>query len=175
MQKNWYVIYTRPGAEKKVASVLNKKKIEIFFPLQSRETNSFRKPKVYQEPLFKSYVFARVEASEIEKLKAVKGIVNLLYWKGKVAIINQEEIDEIKGFLENYQDIRIEKTTVKINDVAKVLNTFKNSFNGNILTVKNTMVSVNLSSFGFTLKAKVETADSLESGAVFQQKNLLPS
>ncbi len=43
----------------------------------------FRKRKIQQEPLFKSYVFAYVEEAEIEKIKAMDGVVNLLTGKVK--------------------------------------------------------------------------------------------
>jgi transcription antitermination factor NusG len=175
MQKYWYVLYTRPKREKKVAASLAKEKIESFFPQQRKETTSFRKRKVCQEALFKSYVFVHIEASELEKLKTISGVLNLLYWKGKAAVISQEEIDIMKEFIVNYHDIKIEKTRVNLNDVTNALDTFKYYFNGNVLTVKNTMAKANLTSFGFTLMAKVETADSLSTAAFHEKNLLLPS
>jgi transcription antitermination factor NusG len=173
MQKNWYIIYTKPKWEKKVASLLTKKKIENFFPLHWKERTSFGKSKVYQEPLFKSYVFAHVEACEIEKIRAIKGILNLLYWKGRAAVINQEEIEVIKEFIAFYQDIRVEKTVVDVKGMARVLDGSKYSLTGNILTIKNTMAKVNLPSLGFTLFASLETVDSFQSTSAFWRKSLL--
>ena len=169
MQKYWYVIYTRPKCEKKVTASLAKKKIESFFPQQLKERTSFWKRKVYQEPLFKSYVFVHIEACELEKLKRIHGVVNLLYWKGKAAVISQEEINIIKEFIATYHDIKIEKTPVNANNVTKSLDAFKYYYSGNVLTIKNTMAKANLTSFGFTLMAKVEKADSL-SNAAFMKK-----
>lgn len=174
MQKYWHVIYTRPKCEKKVAASLAKKKIESFFPQQLKERTSSWKRKVYQEPLFKSYVFVHTEACELEKLKRIYGVVNLLYWKGKAAVISQEEIDIIKEFIETYHDIKIEKTPVNVNNLTKALDAFK-YYNGNVLTIKNTMAKANLTSFGFTLMAKVEKADSLSTAAFHEKNLLLPS
>ncbi len=83
MQKYWYVIYTRPKCEKKVAASLAKKKIESFFPQQLKERTSSWKRKVYQEPLFKSYVFVHIEACELEKLKRI-------LWCGKPALLERK-------------------------------------------------------------------------------------
>ena len=43
MQKNWYIIYTKPKCEKKVASLLSKKKIENFLPVHWKEITSLEK------------------------------------------------------------------------------------------------------------------------------------
>ena len=46
----------------------------------------------------------------------MNGVVNLVYWKGKPAVIKKEEIEMIKEFIADYQDIRVEKTTVNIKE-----------------------------------------------------------
>jgi transcription antitermination factor NusG len=173
MQKNWYIIYTKAKCQKKVASLLTKKKIENFFPLHWKETTFFGKRKIYQEPLLESYVFAHIDESETEKIKAINGVVNLLYWKGRPAVINQEEIAVMKEFITSYRNIRVDKAPVNMKDTARALDGSKYSFTGNVLTIKNTMAKVNLPSLGFTLVAKVETADSLQSSAIFGKTKLL--
>ncbi len=173
MQKNWYIIYTKPKCEKKVASLLTKKKIENFFPLNWREIISLRKRKVCQAPLFESYVFAHMGKSEIDKIKSIDSVVNLLYWKGSPALINKDEIEMIKEFVTDYQDIRVEKTAVNVKEMPRLIDDSKYSFNGNVLIIKNTMAKVNLPSLGFTLTAKVEQMDSLHSTAAFAKQNSL--
>jgi transcription antitermination factor NusG len=173
MQKNWYIIYTKAKCEKKVASVFTKKRIENFIPLKSKQLASGRKRKTVQLPLFESYVFANIEAEQINKIKMIDGVINLLYWKQEPAIIHQEEIQIIREFIADYQDITIEKTRVDVNDVAKVIDGSRYSIEGNILTVKNTTVKVNLPSIGFALVAKVTTENSLHSQVPFANKTLL--
>ncbi len=70
MQKNWYVIYTKPQSEKKVATLLTKKKIENFIPLVSAEALRSWRHKLVYRPLFKSYVF--VYTTEQEALHYLK-------------------------------------------------------------------------------------------------------
>jgi len=173
MQKNWYIIYTKPKCEKKVATLLTKRKIENFFPLNYKEINSFRKRKSFQEPLFKSYIFTNIEENEIEKIKTIDGVVNIVYWKGMPAVIKEEEIKVIKDFITDYQDIVVEKTAVNVKDVARAINASRYSITGNVLISKNTMAKVNLPSIGYTLVAKVEPADSLHPEATFNEKKLL--
>ncbi len=71
MQKNWYIIYTKPKCEKKIVAILSKKKIENFFPVNCKRVNYLRKSKLLYEPLFNSYVFANISESEMAKLKLI--------------------------------------------------------------------------------------------------------
>ena len=174
MQKNWYMVYTRPKWEKKVVASLTKRKIENFFPVNnSKQLTYLKKIKIQHEPLFESYVFVNATESDLPGIKSIDGVVNFIYWKGKPAIVQAEEIEVIKEFTTDHQDIRLEKTKVNVNDVAKVIDAAKYSIDGNVLTIKNTIVKVNLPSIGFTLTAKVETESSLHQKVSFGQKDLL--
>lgn len=173
MQKNWYIIYTKAKSEKKVASIFTKKRIENFIPLNSTQVISGRKRKIIQKPLFESYLFANIEDDEIDKIKRVDGVVNLVYWKQNPAIIQKEEIEVIREFTSDHQDIQLEKTQVNVNDVAKVIDGLRYSIDGNILTVKNTTLKVNLPSMGLALVARAETENPLQSEVSFGKKDLL--
>ncbi len=173
MQKNWYMVYTKPKWEKKVSATLTKRKIENFSPVNNKQITYFRKIKIQQEPLFESYVFVNLMENEISKIKTIDGVVNLIYWKGKPAMVQPEEIEIIKEFTADHQNIELQKTRVNLNDVAKVIDGARYSMDGNILTVKNTTAKVNLPSIGFTLCAKVETGIPLHRATSFGEKDLM--
>ena len=176
MQKNWYAVYTKPQCEKKVAALFSKKKIENFFPLSCVETQGFRKHKLVFEPLFKSYVFVYVTEAETELLKHTDGVVNLLYWLGKPAIIKDDEIAAIREFTNDHRNIKLEKTLVNINDVARNFNASSYAIEGKLVTVKNKTIKINLPSLGFTMIAKIED-DSIfgRNDSLIQNKTFLHS
>ena len=147
------MVYTKPKWEKKVSATLTKRKIENFSPVNNKQITYFRKIKIQQEPLFESYVF-----------------VNLMEM---VFDAHKEEIEIIKEFTADHQNIELEKTRVNLNDVAKVIDGARYSMDGNILTVKNTTAKVNLPSIGFTLCAKVETGIPLHRANSFGEKDLM--
>lgn len=173
MQKNWYMVYTKPKWEKKVSVTLTKRKIENFFPVNSKQITYLRKIKIQQEPLFESHVFVNLLESEILKIKGINGVVNFIYWKGKPAMVQPEEIEVIKEFTANHQNIKLEKTRVNVNDVTKVIEGARYSMEGNILTIKNTIAKVNLPSIGFTLIAKIETQNPLNRAISLEEKDLI--
>jgi transcription antitermination factor NusG len=156
MQKNWYAVYTKPNYEKKVSLLFTKKRIENFCPLNNIKIKPSRRNKLLQEPLFKSYVFVNLFDKDIHALKQTDGVISLLYWMGNPAIIKEDEIEIIKEFINDYQNIELERTHVNTNDMVRVIDGPTYSIEGKILALKNKTVKVNLPSLGYTMIAKIE-------------------
>ena len=173
MQKNWYIVYTKPRCEKKVALTFTRRKIENFLPVNTKQIKSFRKNRMQQEPLFDSYVFANLVEKDINKIKMIDGVVNIVYWKGKPAIIQEDEIEVMKEFVTDHQNIKLEKSRIDLNDIARVIDGPEYLMEGNILTVKNTTVKVNLPSIGFTMIAEIGSENRLGREVSFGSKSLL--
>lgn len=156
MQKNWYAVYTKPSCEKKVASLFTKRKIENFCPLNSSKIKSFRRSKILQGPLFKSYVFVNITLAEIALIKQTDGVISILHWMGEPAVIKQDEIDAIKEFTSDHQNIELERTQVNIHDIARVVDGPSYSMEGNVFALKNKTLKVSLPSLGYIMIAKME-------------------
>ena len=173
MQKNWYIVYTRPKCEKKVASTFTKRKIENFLPVNCHQLNSVRKRKITYQPLFDSYVFAYFFEEEISKIKRVDGVLNLVYWKGKPAIIHENEIEAIREFTSDHQDIKLEKTQIDLTGFARIIDGPQYSIDRNILTIKNKLIKINLPSIGFTMVAEVSSENLFNNKVTFGNKEIL--
>jgi len=156
MQKNCYAVYTKPHCEKKVASLLTKRKIENFCPLNCRKIKSFRRSKILQEPLFKCYVFASITPGELALVKQTDGVISILYWRGEPAVIKNDEIDAIKEFTNDHQNIELERAQVNVSDVVRIIDGPAYSIEGNVFAVKNKILKVNLPSLGYIMMAKIE-------------------
>jgi len=156
MQKNWYVLYTRQQCEKKVAAFLVKKKIKNFIPQVCVDTQKSWRNKVVFKPLFKSYVFVYVTEQEALSLIHADGVINLLHWLGKPAVINETEINAIQEFTNDYQNIDLEKLAVNSSVIER--NIYRSSYEmeGNILAVKNKTIKINLPSLGYAMIAKLK-------------------
>jgi transcription antitermination factor NusG len=157
MQKNWYAVYTRPHCEKKVSLLLTKKGIENFSPLNYKKSPSLLRMKLLYEPLFKSYIFLRATDYDIIALsKQVNGIIGLLYWMSKPAIISEDDINAIKEFTNHHQEIKLEKIHVNSKSDENIIDGISFTMDGKILMIKNRAIKVNLPSLGFTMAAKME-------------------
>jgi transcription antitermination factor NusG len=154
-EKRWYAVYTRARWEKKVADLLNRRKVENFCPLNKIVRQWADRKKTIYEPLFTSYVF--VHASEMEQLAIQKtdGIMNFVYWLGKPAVIKDEEINTIRLFLEEHNNIRLEQIHVNITDRVRIIHGPLANREGDVLEVKRNSVRVTLPSLGYDMIAEV--------------------
>jgi transcription antitermination factor NusG len=171
MQKNWYAVYTKPRCEKKVASLLTKRKIENFCPLNCRKIKSLRRSKILHEPLFKSYVFVNIALEESSLLKQTDGVISVLYWWGEPAIIKDDEIEAIKEFASDHQNIELERTLVNMHEVARILDEPSYSMEGNVFALKNKTLKVSLPSLGYIMIAKLEDESIFGRKATILQNN----
>ncbi|TAG14384.1 MAG: UpxY family transcription antiterminator [Sphingobacteriia bacterium] len=106
LEKKWYALYTKPRWEKKIDTVLIRKGVECWCPLQKVERQWSDRKKVVEEPLFKSYVFVYIDITERAKVLMTDGVLNFVYYLGKPAIIKEVEVNNIKLYLAE-KDARI--------------------------------------------------------------------
>ena len=60
---NWYVVYTKPLTEKKVATRLTELGIEVYLPLYTTVRQWSDRKKKLEKPLINSVVFVRCQAA----------------------------------------------------------------------------------------------------------------
>lgn len=154
--KKWYALSTKPGCEKKVANLLSRKNIENFCPLK-RQWNG--RKKVVLEPLFDSYVFVQITDMDIAAIRATDSVVNFIYWLGKPAVIQNEEIEIMKRFMNEYANVKLEKIPLDINGSVRTIGMFPADNKANMVTVKNNTVKIVLPSLGYLLLAEVEKSN----------------
>lgn len=98
-EKKWYAVYTKPRWEKKIDAALIKKGVESWCPLQKIEKQWSDRKKIIEDPLFKSYVFVRIDVTERTKVLMTDGLLNFVHYLGKPAVIKNEEVAIIKSYL----------------------------------------------------------------------------
>lgn len=157
MNHNWYVLYTRSRCEKKVASLLSKRAIENYCPLNRVVKKWADRHKLVYEPLFSSYVFVKAYPTDVYRIKEVTtDIVNFVYWLGKPAIIMDAEINNIKDFLNGYSNVTIERKDIRLNDRVKILKGPLMDREGDITAIENNKVKLFLPSLGYIMTAEVD-------------------
>ena len=117
---NWYVVYTKPKWEKKVAEQLINVGIECYCPLVIQMKQWSDRKKKVEVPLFNSYVFVRLEELDRNLVFQSAGAVRYLFWLGKPAIVRDEEISTIKKWLEKPDGVAISVVPYQIGDKIKL-------------------------------------------------------
>ncbi|HEY0433984.1 MAG TPA: UpxY family transcription antiterminator [Chitinophagaceae bacterium] len=154
--RKWYAVYTRPRWEKKVDALLKEKGIESYCPLNKTKRKWSDRLKTIEEPLFKSYVFVKVCDQEKTAVRMTPGVVNFVYWNQKPAIIKEREIQTIRRFLNEYDNIEVYPKEFKTNDRVRVLTGTLMDLEGKVLDVRHRIVKVAIDSLGYVLVAFIE-------------------
>lgn len=100
IKAQWFVLYTAPRAEKQVVERLEAAGVTCWLPLHSSPRVWSDRVKIVEIPLFSSYVFVFCREVDLRKLLSIYGVVRIVYYDGKPAVVRQLEIDGIKQFLE---------------------------------------------------------------------------
>ena len=117
---NWYVIYTKPKWEKKVAEQLLQLEINCYCPIIIKVHQYSDRKKKVAVPLFNHYVFVQLEEKDKNLVFLSPGVVRYLFWLGKHAIVKDHEISTIKNWLEKGNQSNITLTPYKIGETIKL-------------------------------------------------------
>jgi transcription antitermination factor NusG len=154
--RKWLAVYTRPRWEKKVNQLLADKGVERYCPLNKVRRKWSDRMKVVEEPLFKSYVFVKVNDEDRTDVRMTPGIINFVYWEGRPAVIKEKEITAIKKFLDEYENVEVKPLEVKVNQRVKITTGPLMDQEGQVLEVINKKAKVAIDSLGYVLVASVE-------------------
>jgi transcription antitermination factor NusG len=151
---NWYVVYTKPKWEKKVANQLNLIGINCYCPLKTQIRQWSDRKKKVEIPIFNSYVFVQVEEKNRNQVFEVTGAVRYLFWLGKPAIVRDEEITILKKWLSSPEDFEISVAPFKIGDVVELESGPFISQKAKVKEVNKTHYVLVLESLGCVLKIR---------------------
>lgn len=153
---NWYAVYTKPRWEKKIASLLGAKGIEYYCPLNKVVKQWSDRKKIVLEPLFKSYVFVHIEEKRKWEILKIDGIVNYVHWLGKPAKIKESEIDVVRKFLNEFENVEVAETVSPLNSKVMIKQGALMNYEGILLDVTGNRASVKIESMGLQLTAQFD-------------------
>lgn len=151
---NWYVVYTKPKWEKKVADKLKQLGVECYCPLITQVKQWSDRKKKIEVPLFNSYVFVQIADSERNSVFQVAGVVRYLFWLGKPAVVKNEEIEIIKTNLKapNISDVSV--SAFQVGDKIKLESGVFSNQSAIVQEVSNNYYILVLETLGCVLKIK---------------------
>lgn len=149
---NWYVIYTKPKWEKKVAERLNDIGVVAYCPQITKVSQWSDRKKKVSVPLFNSYIFVQIEDKLRNQVFEVPGAIRYLFWLGKPAEVKDSEIETIKDWLSVPNKFEVSVDQWKKGDAIVLENgPFKNQ-SAVIKEVKQNQYILVLESLGCILK-----------------------
>lgn len=154
--RKWLAVYTRPRWEKKVNQLLAEKGLESYCPLNKVRRKWSDRIKIVEEPLFKSYVFVKVCDEEWAAVRMTTGAINFVYWNGKPAVVKEREINAIRRFLNEYDEVEARPADIQVNERVRITNGTLMDHEGKVLDVRHKTAKVAIDSLGYILIAYIE-------------------
>jgi len=131
-ERVWLAFYTKPQQEFKTELYLQSTEIEHYLPAIIQLKQWCDRKKKISVPLFKGYIFARVNEKERLQVIQQKTVVNNVSFSGKPSQIPDWQIESIKQMLLETPDILV---TTRI-ETGKQVKITEGPFNGVIGIVK---------------------------------------
>jgi len=153
-------VYTQPRSEKKVNERLEETGIETYLPLRKTKRQWSDRVKLVELPLIPSYVFVRCRESERREILQTDGVLNFVFYRGRPAIIRDEEMERMWSFLAEYDrlDMDLEVVHLEPGQKVKVDAGPLEGKKGEVVHVKDNRVSIVLESLGMQIRAELEGA-----------------
>ena len=95
----WFVLYTKPNFEIKVAQGIKALGINAYCPVYTQIKQYSDRKKKIEKPLLPSYVLVELSEKDRPKVFTIYGVVRYLFWLGKPAEVREEDIELLKSNL----------------------------------------------------------------------------
>ena len=154
--KNWYVFYVNAKHERKVETLLIRDDYECYLPLVTTLKQWKHRKKHVEEPLFKSYIFVRIEKNQIYDVLQIPSIVTYIRFNGEPAVVPNKQIQLIAELLKNKTKFNVSTEKVKVGELITLKTGPFEGYKGVVKEIrgKKKMLVV-LTSIDFTLEIEL--------------------
>ncbi|NEV94478.1 UpxY family transcription antiterminator [Psychroflexus sp. YR1-1] len=100
---HWYVLYTKPRAEKKLAKQLLQDGIEAYCPTRVEVKQWSDRKKKIETPILPSMILVNIPDQDRPLVFDRPQAVRYLYWLGKPAKVSSKEVESLRSMAEDSQ------------------------------------------------------------------------
>ncbi len=153
----WFALYTKSRAEKKVLEQLQSKGIEAYLPLRKELRQWSDRKKWVETPIINSYIFIHITLAEYRKVFQVKGVVSYVSHKGQAVSIPDHEIDAMRRTVESNLSFSVETTTVRKGQILTITSGPLKGISGEVVDIQGEKkLYLRISHIGHTLVVNIE-------------------
>ena len=98
----------------------------------------------------------RVNDEDRTAVRMTPGVINFVYWDGKPALIKEKEINAIKRFLNDYENVEVKPIKLELNQRVKITKGPLMDQEGQVLELQRKIVKVAIDSLGYLLIAYID-------------------
>lgn len=143
-QKRWHILYTAPKTEKSVEKRLLIEGVQVYLPLYLSKRKWSDRVKLVELPLFNSYIFVYCSENDVRSLVITPGVVKVVFYLGKPAVVKEVEIDAIKEFINIAEGCSI----ISEGDVVNILGGPLEKKSGEVLRINEKIITLYIETLG---------------------------
>ncbi|MBK7099574.1 MAG: UpxY family transcription antiterminator [Sphingobacteriales bacterium] len=117
----WYVLITKPRAEKQVSKRFTEMDICHFLPMQKQLRQWHDRRKWVELPLFNRYIFVKTEAQWRSKVFEAGGLLKFISFNGQVAEVPEAEINRIQQLCAAEEPVSIHNGSLQEGDEVEIM------------------------------------------------------
>ena len=152
--KSWYVLYTKPRHEKKLAERLQSEGWTVYCPLKKTTKQWSDRKKVVEEALFPSFIFIQCQDKDREKVFVHASAVRYFYWLRKPAIVRSEEIESIRHWMGEVNHASIVIETIPVGSKVRLGAGPLMGQSGKVKELRGGQVTIVLDQLGIQVRVK---------------------
>lgn len=135
----WYALYLHSRAEKRVCKRLTEMGYEAYLPLVTRMKKWSDRMKKVEEPLFKSYLFVRVDEKNHYEVLSVPGVTKFVSFERKAVRVPENQINAIKKYCDDFVEEEQEQEHIDFHEgqLVRITSGEMRGLIGRLAPVKN--------------------------------------
>lgn len=112
----WYALYVHSRAEKKVHERIVDMGYEAYLPLITMMKKWSDRMKKVEEPLFKSYLFVRIDEKNQFDILNIPGVTKFVSFEKKAVVVPENQIIAIKKYCNDFTDQEEDVKTTELHE-----------------------------------------------------------
>lgn len=152
----WIALYTQPHREKAIACQLRFLGMESYVPVRRVVRQWSDRKKTVEIPLLPSYVLVRLSPSEHHLVFQADGIVRVVTFHGRVAVVRQCEIDLLKRIERDDESVSITSEPFRTDEIVQIISGAFAGYRGKVVRSDGMCrVALQIEELGFAVEVKV--------------------
>ena len=148
----WFALYTKSRAEKKVCAELKQLGIEVYLPLRKELRHWSDRKKWIEIPIINSYIFVNIRMNEYRRVFESKGVVRYVAHNGKAVVIPDHEIESMKQTVASNLTFNVEASSIRKGQIVTIASGPLKGIMGEVVEVQGTRkFYMRISHIGYTL------------------------
>jgi transcription antitermination factor NusG len=153
----WFALYTRAKAEKKVCEELRQKGLEVYLPLRKELRQWSDRKKWIEIPVINSYVFVNITQADYLRVFDSQGVIAYVARKGKAVPIPACEIEAMRRMVESNITFNVETSTIRKGQIITVASGPLKGITGEVIDVLGAKkLYLRISHIGYTLVVNLD-------------------